>query len=79
MFVNFSYGCKNIVFELNTMNHAILIFFAGNNGTRSLHSAIQQKPAHYTNQLAILIKLNIGKTFRLLANFNFFAIIKRNL
>jgi len=26
MFVKFSYGCKNIVFELNTTNLGILIF-----------------------------------------------------
>jgi len=28
MFVKFSYGCKNIVFELNTIKQAILIFLS---------------------------------------------------
>jgi hypothetical protein len=26
--VKFSYGCKNIIFELNTANNAFLIFYA---------------------------------------------------
>jgi hypothetical protein len=72
MFVKFSYGCKNIVFELNTMNHAILIFFEGISLNAFTFRTIPQNQAVIKMHYLIFNKQDMNGSFRMLPIFNFY-------